>query len=62
MVDGCMTDKKTSTTDKGNDKKKCSFCGKSEKEVKKIILVGANQKAICNECIVTCTQIIKDTL
>lgn len=40
----------------------CSFCGKSEKEVKKIVLAGANKKPICNECIVTCSQILKDAL
>ena len=40
----------------------CAFCGKSEQEVKKIVVAGALKKPICNECIVTCQQILKDTL
>lgn len=58
-----MTDKKSDTADGDNgDLQHCSFCGKSAKEVKKIVLAGPNKKPICNECIVTCTQILKDTL
>ncbi|MCG8670436.1 MAG: hypothetical protein MI867_13545 [Pseudomonadales bacterium] len=40
----------------------CAFCGKSEHEVKKMLVIGPNKKPICNECVVTCQQILKDTL
>lgn len=36
----------------------CSFCGKSQNEVKKIIL-GADNISICNECVEQCTEIIE---
>ena len=35
----------------------CSFCGKSDSEVDRII-VGPNQMAICNECIEQCAHLI----
>lgn len=56
-------DKNTSKAGGGNKPPlTCSFCGKSEKEVKKVVIAGANKKPICNECILTCSQILKDTL
>ncbi|MDR3285402.1 MAG: ATP-dependent Clp protease ATP-binding subunit ClpX [Holosporales bacterium] len=36
----------------------CSFCGKSQKEVKK--LIAGPSSFICNECIELCTNIIKE--
>lgn len=38
----------------------CSFCGKPELEVGKIILAGKNQKPICQQCIGICNQILDD--
>jgi ATP-dependent Clp protease ATP-binding subunit ClpX len=37
----------------------CSFCGKSEKEVRK--MVQGPTVYICNECIVLCLDIVKET-
>jgi ATP-dependent Clp protease ATP-binding subunit ClpX len=37
----------------------CSFCGKSHKEVKKLI-AGPSSVYICNECIDICIDIISD--
>ena len=36
----------------------CSFCGKSQDEVKKLV-AGGNGVHICNECIVKCTDILQ---
>jgi ATP-dependent Clp protease ATP-binding subunit ClpX len=38
--------------------KQCSFCGKKESEVQKMI--GTDEAYICNECIEACHQIISD--
>jgi hypothetical protein len=47
------------TEDKDQDKvRRCSFCGKSQNEVKK--LIGAPKACICNECIDICNEIIAD--
>ncbi len=37
---------------------RCSFCGKSEDQVKK--LVAGPGVYICNECIVLCAQVIEE--
>jgi ATP-dependent Clp protease ATP-binding subunit ClpX len=37
----------------------CSFCGKSQNEVKKLI-AGPSSVYICNECIDICIEIISD--
>ncbi|GAB6182348.1 ATP-dependent Clp protease ATP-binding subunit ClpX [Thermodesulfovibrio hydrogeniphilus] len=37
---------------------KCSFCGKSQKEVKK--LIAGNGVYICNECISLCNEILEE--
>src|SRR5688500_8457994 len=37
---------------------RCSFCGKSQTEVKK--LIAGPSVYICNECIVICNEIIND--
>jgi len=38
--------------------KHCSFCGKSEKQV--LHLVAGNDGYICNECVLTCYDIVKN--
>ena len=35
----------------------CSFCGKSNAQVKKIV-VGANKGNICDECVLVCVEIM----
>ncbi len=44
--------------DEGNDQFFCSFCGKNQKEVKK--LIAGPSVYICNECIKLCGEIIDD--
>ena len=44
----------------GGDLLKCSFCGKSQKQVKKLIAGPAVY--ICDECIDLCNEIIRDEL
>lgn len=42
-----------------NDDICCSFCGKSQDEVKRLI-VGPNDTYICNECVDLCGQILQE--
>ncbi len=51
-----MTDKK----DDNNDVLHCSFCGKSQNEVKK--LIAGRGVYICDECIDVCINIVSDEL
>ncbi|MHB8513198.1 MAG: ATP-dependent Clp protease ATP-binding subunit ClpX [Actinomycetota bacterium] len=44
----------------GNDLLKCSFCGKSQKQVKK--LIAGPGVYICDECIDLCNEIIEEEL
>ena len=44
----------------GADLLKCSFCGKSQKQVKK--LIAGSGVYICDECIDLCNEIIRDEL
>ena len=44
--------------DDANDQFFCSFCGKNQKEVKK--LIAGPSVYICNECIKLCSEIIED--
>ncbi len=44
--------------DEDNDRFFCSFCGKNQKEVKK--LIAGPSVYICNECIKLCGEIIED--
>ena len=44
--------------DDGNDNLFCSFCGKNQKEVKKLIAGPAVY--ICDECIQLCSEIIEE--
>ena len=49
---------------KSNDnttKLRCSFCGKTEKQVRKLI-AGPNDVFICDECISLCDEILEDEL
>eukprot|EP01030_Chromulinospumella_sphaerica_P016134 gene16134-15945_t len=50
-----MSDKKTSS---GEKLLYCSFCGKSQHEVKK--LIAGPSVFICDECIDLCNDIIRD--
>ena len=44
--------------EENNDQFFCSFCGKNQKEVKK--LIAGPSVYICNECIKLCGEIIED--
>ena len=44
----------------GADLLKCSFCGKSQKQVKK--LIAGPGVYICDECIELCNEIIEEEL
>jgi len=48
------------TDNTGSDQLKCSFCGKSQRHVKKLI-AGPNV-FICDECIELCNDIVEDEL
>ncbi len=45
---------------KYDDNLRCSFCGKSQHQVKKLI-AGLKGTYICNECVELCAEIISDT-
>lgn len=47
----------SNSSDKNNDAMFCSFCGKSQNEVKK--LIAGTTAFICNECIELCSEVIK---
>ncbi len=51
-----MSDKKT--TNKQNEKLKCSFCGKEQKEVRK--LIAGPTVYICDECVNLCNEIMAE--
>ena len=51
-----MADDKISSAETSDKKISCSFCGKSQEEVKKLI-AGPNVY-ICNECVVLCKDIL----
>ena len=38
----------------------CSFCGKSQAEVKRLISSPSGDSFICDECVDVCKEIIKD--
>ena len=46
---------------KGESKIRCSFCGKSEDQVKKLI-AGPDGAYICDECIEICAEIMDEEL
>ena len=39
---------------------RCSFCGKSQTEVKRLIASPSGDSFICDECIDVCKEIIKE--
>ena len=43
------------------NKLRCSFCGKTQDEVRKLI-AGPEGVYICNECVGLCSSIIEDEL
>ncbi|MFN3874258.1 MAG: ClpX C4-type zinc finger protein, partial [Ignavibacterium sp.] len=45
-------------TKKNSEILKCSFCGKSQKEVKK--LIAGDGVYICNECVSLCNEILEE--
>lgn len=46
---------------RSEDKVRCSFCGKSQDQVKKLI-AGSNNVFICDECIDLCAEILEEEL
>jgi len=50
----------TQDNEKRNDFLKCSFCGKSQKQVKK--LIAGPGIYICDECVELCNEIIDEEL
>ncbi len=46
-------------TTKTNDKVRCSFCGKTASQVRKMI-AGSNNTYICDECIELCSEILEE--
>ena len=51
----------SNTGNKSNKLLKCSFCGKSQQEVRKLI-AGPSYVFICNECVDLCNDILRDEL
>ena len=51
-----MSDEKITSANSSDKKISCSFCGKSQEEVKKLI-AGPNVY-ICNECVILCKDIL----
>ena len=48
------------STDKNKNTLYCSFCGKSQKDVEK--LISGNEAYICNECVDLCNDIIEEEI
>ena len=46
---------------KPDDKVRCSFCGKSAKQVRKMI-AGLNNTYICDECVELCQEIFDEEM
>ena len=55
-----MQERVVAKLDGGSDLLKCSFCGKSQKQVKK--LIAGPGVYICDECIELCNEIIEEEL
>jgi len=53
-----VKDNDNNGADKGNSTLYCSFCGKSQHEVNK--LIAGPTVFICNECVDLCTDIIRE--
>ncbi len=43
-----------------DDRVRCSFCGKSQDQVRKLIAAGSNNVFICDECIDVCAEILEE--
>ena len=54
-----MCEKMDRITSKTPDKIRCSFCGKSQGQVRKLI-AGSNNTFICDECIELCGEILEE--
>ena len=48
-----------STAHSGPARYRCSFCGKDQKEVERLI-AGPGGVYICDECVALCTEIIRE--
>lgn len=46
---------------RNDDKFRCSFCGKTQDQVRKLI-AGPNGAYICDECVDICAEIIDEEL
>ena len=44
---------------RAEDKVRCSFCGKTQDQVRKLI-AGSNNVFICDECIELCSEILEE--
>jgi ATP-dependent Clp protease ATP-binding subunit ClpX len=53
-----MSDKTTTSDDDGGKLLYCSFCGKSQHEVRK--LIAGPSVFICDECVDLCNDIIRE--
>ncbi len=53
--------KETKMAGRNDDKIRCSFCGKTQNQVMKLI-AGPNGAFICNECVDVCSGIIEEEL
>lgn len=42
------------------DLKRCSFCGKGREEVRRLIASEERLVLICDECVVLCSEILKE--
>lgn len=40
--------------------KRCSFCKKTEEQVKSLFKSGANEHCICSDCVKVCKQRLED--
>ena len=45
----------------GNDVVRCSFCGKTQDQVRKLVK-GPSNTFICDECVAACTEILEESL
>ena len=54
-----MTDKDNTNSGEGDKLLFCSFCGKNQNEVRK--LIAGPSVYICNECIDLCNDIIRES-
>jgi ATP-dependent Clp protease ATP-binding subunit ClpX len=43
-----------------SDLVRCSFCGKNQKQVQKVIIARSGGAGICDDCVELCNQIIEE--